>query len=279
MLLQNDVTVVTWKEREPELFPDQPDILDTLGLKEVREKMTAEQNRMIQLKHNICCRLEGSVHDQDPEEEVKKDPFDFNAAKVPDTSEHEREMMKTALSCSAMRNPQYRECVKEYLEAVIPAVAEKTQKLQEEMNTLQLELESLQATYLQKISALRKELKIFQADVSRDLDRFYLTDTGSAKGGGLKPCERPDPALWMICRKSSDVNDYLASIVDMIADVEKIRESENVIGIIKSQYRPLVREGSGSSSMFGGAIIDTDHGTINTGDNGLKKALKNIFSR
>ena len=278
MLLQNEVTVVTWKEHEPELFSDQPDVLDTLGLKEVREKMTVEQNRMIQLKHNICCRLEGSFDDQDPEKEANRDPFDFNAAKVPDTSDHEREMMKTALSCSALRNPQYRECVKEYLEAVIPVVAEKTQKLQEEMDTLQLELESLQATYLQKISALRKELKAFQADVSNDVDRFYLTDTGSARAGGLIPCEQPDPGLWMICRKSFDVNDYLASIAEMIDQVERIPEKRDTLGAIKGRYHHPLRDGSGSASMMGGATITTDHGFINTGDDGLLKALKNMFS-
>lgn len=270
-----NVNAVFWKDVEPVTFPDQPDVMDDLGLKKQRKQMTAEQNRMIKLKHDIQCFLEGTLA-LDPDGEQLHDPFDFDQSKVPDTTQRRIEMMKSALVLSALRNPQYRNQAAEYLEAAIPAVTKRRQELQQKLQDLQTKLESIQSDYLSKISEARKELNTFQADVKKVADRFYLTDTGSAKQGGLVPCELPDPALWTARSVMRDQNadEYMLYILDCIHEIERSKDSPEIV----ATYTTHFRDGSGRSAQTGG-VISEGGATSNGSDEGLRGMLKNLFIR
>lgn len=270
-----NVKAVFWKDVEPVTFPDQPDVMDALGLKKQRKQMTAEQNRMIKLKHDIQCFLEGTLP-LDVDGEQLYDPFDFDQSKVPDTTQRRIEMMKSALVLSALRNPQYRNQAAEYLEAAIPAVTKRRQELQQKLQDLQTELDSIQSDYLSKISEARKELNTFQADVKKVADRFYLTDTGSAKQGGLVPCELPDQVLWIARSVMRDQNadEYLLYILDRIHEIEQSKDSPEIV----ATYTPHFRDGSGRQAQAAG-VLSEGESTFNGTDEGLKGMLRNLFIR
>jgi len=268
-----NVNAVFWKDIEPVTFPDQPDVMDDLGLKNQRKKMTAEQNRMIKLKHDIKCFLEGTLSPDD-ESDPQHDPFDFEESKIPDTNQRRIQMMENALKLSALRNPQYREQAAAFLEAAIPEVTKKRQELQEKLQDLQTELASIQSDYLSRISEARKELNAFQGEVKIVADRFYLTDTGSAEQGGFIPCELPDPALWTArgVMRDQNADEYLLYILDRIHEIERSKEGPE----ITTTYTTHFRDGSGRSARSGGVITEGG-ATSNGSDEGLKRMLRNLF--
>ena len=268
---EENVKVVTWEEVEPELFPDQPDVLDKLGLAKQRRKMTAAQNDMIKMKHDIMRELEtGYLSNlKAAGNQAEEDPFDFSDS-VPDTNIYMHEKMARAVRLSALRNPEYRKSAKEYLNDLIPVFTAKEKELIDGIDSLSEELARIQDDYAEKIQVLENQLGDLRHDVSAAADRFYLTDTGSAKQGGLVPCEQPDPSLWIMAYRSRyDVDMYLDTLMEMIAKLEEHDDGYDRITVAKSNFKTHVRLGSGSAAPVGASAED---------GGAIRKMLGNLFS-
>ena len=273
-----NVKIVTWEEIEPDLFPDQPDVLDELGLTEQRKKMTAAQNDMIKLKHDIRRELETGylTYLKDQSDPKPEEPFNFNVDKTPDIDRYVHEKMARALNLSALRDPKYRMCAKEYLEALTAAVSKKEGELIGEIDRLSEELSKIQDEYQEKIHNLTNKLNSIRHGVGIAADRFYLTDTGSATQGGFTPCEQPDPGLWIrVYKDKNDVDTYLDTLMGVITDLDLPQKDSDRINIAKSNVKTCFRDGSGSNVPAGGEISDerpSDAGSV------IKNWISGLFS-
>lgn len=260
-----------WSEIEPVVFTDIPEMLKDLDLADQGEKMMEEQNRMIRMKHQIMVALTESLEVFPSENDPEVDPFDFSVIEKPDISKVRRQRMENALRISALYNQQYRECAKEFLSDVIPAVKDKKRDLQDEIYDLKLELKALQAQYNEKIRNKQIELNALMSGAKEVVDRFYLTDRGSAVDGGFIPCVHPEGADWNVYRtmfQKNEQDEYLEQLQHVIEKIENPDKGKPV----SRGYRSHFRDGSGSAAPFGGVIGSKSDG------NGLKGMLRNIFS-
>lgn len=262
---------LSWSEIEPVLFTDIPEMLKDLDLADQGEKMMEEQNRMIRMKHQIMVALTESPEVFPSDNGPEVDPFDFSVIEKPDISKVKRQRMENALRISALYNQQYRECAKEFLSDVIPAVKDKKKDLQDEIYDLKLELKALQAQYKEKIRNKQIELNALMSGAKEVVDRFYLTDRGSAVDGGFIPCVHPEGADWNVLHgmfQKNEQDEYLEQLQYVIKKIENPDKGKPV----SPGYRSHFRDGSGSAAPFGGVIGSQSDG------NGLKGMLRNIFS-
>ena len=263
---------LSWSEIEPVLFTDIPEMLKDLDLADQGEKMMEEQNRMIMMKHQIMVALTESSDVFPSDNGPEADPFDFTVVEKPDVTKIKRQRMENALRISALYNQQYRECAKDFLSDVIPAVKDKKKDLQHEIYDLQLELKALKAEYNERIRKKQIELNALMSGSKEVVNRFYLTDRGSAVDGGFIPCVHPEGADWHILRgtmfQKNEQDEYLEQFQHVIEKIENPDKGKPV----SQGYRSHFRDGSGSAAPFGGVIGSQSDG------NGLKGMLRNIFS-
>lgn len=262
---------LSWSEIEPVVFTDIPEMLKDLDLADQGKKMMEEQNRMIRLKHQIMVALTESPDVFSTDNGPVVDPFDFTVVEKPDITKVKRQRMENALRISALYNQQYRECAKDFLSDVIPAVKDKKKDLQHEIYDLQLELKALKAEYNEKIRKKQNELNALMSGSKEVVDRFYLTDRGSAVDGGFIPCVRPEGADWNVLRgifQKNEQDEYLEQLQHVIEKIENPDKGEPV----SQGYRSHFRDGSGSAAPFGGVI------GLQSDGNGLKDLIRNIFS-
>ena len=187
--------------------------------------------------------------------------------------------MENALALSAMYDPEYRACAKEFFEALLPVTQEKMNTLQRAYWDKYLEFESIKAAYEAEIKKRFQEWQVFKHQINDVLDRLHLTDCGSSQKGGHVPCENPnvpigmkhplmmgtDPILWM--------EGILKAIHEMDGeghDPEK--ELEDQIRMLKAHNNPAFSESSGIRGPVSG-VIDSD---VRTND-GLKGFVKKLF--
>ena len=242
-----------------ELFPDDPDVLDDLGLTKQRKDMTEAQNKMIQLKNEIAIRLEkGDIF---PEiDRSKSSPFDYTSeqSKISDADvSKRRELMENALKAPAISDPEFRALTEEYLDLLIPAAKKKKREMVQEINTLEAEYAQLQHEYKRKISKARADLKQFMTDLDDvTMKRFQLTDTGKASEGGLPPVEMKDLQFWKLLWISGSkyAIDRLEWFRDRIAEMDKPVNEEELREMIRSSWTAPIKDASGSAAPIGGVL-------------------------
>lgn len=266
------IVIKKWSEIEPPVFTEVPGVMEDLGLSEQAEAMMEEQNRMIQMKHQIMVALteDSSVFDTD-EAEPAKDPFDFTVTEVPSISMIKRQRMENARNISAFYNQQYRECAKSFLTDAIPAVKDKKEKLQKEIGDLQLELNSLRAQYIDQIRQKKDELNKLMSGSKEVINRFYLTDKGSAIDGGFLPCENPEGVEWGTLNSlynRYEMDEYLEHLKEIIDRIDDPEEGPSVTQTVK----PVFRDVTGSGTPEASNLKSSSDG------NGLKDFVKSIFS-
>ena len=266
------IVIKKWSEIEPPLFTEVPGVMEDLGLSEQAEAMMEEQNRMIQMKHQIMVALteDSSVFDTD-EAESAKDPFDFTVTEVPSISMVKRQRMENARNISAFYNQQYRECAKNFLDAAIPEVKKKKNNLQHDISSLKLELESIKAGYKKEIREKQKELDELMSGSKEVINRFYLTDKGSAIDGGFLPCENPEGVKWGTLNSlynRYEMDEYLEHLKEIIDRIDDPEEGPSVTQTVK----PVFRDVTGSGTPEASNLKSSSDG------NGLKDFVKSIFS-
>lgn len=260
-----------WSDIEPPVFTEVPVLLKDLGLSKQGKKMMEEQNRMIRMKHQIMVTLTEGTDPSERDEAPEKDPFDFSVTEIPNIHELKRQRMEHALKISALYNQQYRECAKDFLKDTVPAVKSKKKDLQHEIRDLRLELESLKSKYSLQIQKKQSELNALMRGSREVINRFYLTDTGSAVNGGFIPCNRPEGVEWDVLKTlfaSYEADGYLEQLMTVIDRIEHPEEGAPV----NQSVKPVFRDGSGSAASFGGDL------RMQSENNGLKDLVKSIFS-
>ncbi len=270
--MTGNVTVTTWYEQGPNVFTDVPALLGELGLAELGKKLTEEQNRMIRKKHEICCRIEGTLPLSD-ENGDSYNVFDFERPVKPHVTQKQ---LQEALRRTALCDPDYRDCAKEFLSEFIPAVRKKSKSLNTEFSKKVAEYEKMKVEYEEQISRCKSEIVNLYRGVHEVVGRFQLTDRGSAVAGGLVPCEAPEHITYLTITPLTDPAVSAEGIMYTIQQMEKKPDPEDDvkerISMAKGRYTSNIREGSGSAAPLSDEIGQG-------GGNGLRDFIGSIFKR
>ena len=257
------IKIVTRDQIPVELFPDEPDVLDELGLTQQRKDMTKAQNEMIRLKNDIAIKLE--YGDLFPEyASGNNDPFDFNSDenKISDSDYRKRlRSMENALKAPAISNPEFRSVTAKYLDDLIPVAKDKKLHMEQNIASLKAEYIQMQRKYTRKINESEQELRKFLNDLNDvTMKRFQFTDTGKATPGGLPVTELHDIGFWRRFSFTMTHSKYVIECLEWLRDQignwnksqsdEEQREEQREM--IRNRWKDNFRDGSGSAAPIGG---------------------------
>lgn len=155
-----------------------PDVLDDLGLTEVRQKMDTAHNNMIQKKYDLAVFKETPGLFEDGKDLLSESPFDIMRGDV-QKRRPSSEQVQYAIDAKPYADPEYRETAKEYLSKVLPILETEHARLVAEVNTAQAELAEITQEYRHKVAEAAGKLSAFNAGVRVEWQKFETANTGS----------------------------------------------------------------------------------------------------